>query len=258
MFGRVLATVSRRALNVVSLTSRLSVRAMSTVSGTERKKMENLVEVKTGPASFGDFVKFEYTNRLDNGEEIDQHEVVTQLVEGHLINGLSEALIGKKPGEIVKLTLTPEQRGDVFVEDNVQSYDVPKEMLEQFQMEVGKTSYLPSALFYGEDEDEDDDIDEEDFYKYPPIPVTLLEVTPSSTSPTDVNVKLDFNSPFHKDNFNFEIKFVENYGTNPPPSEDGEQTFLAGEDDEQYFSQDEEDYFDEEEQADKKSSAKSN
>jgi FKBP-type peptidyl-prolyl cis-trans isomerase 2 len=179
--------------------------------------------LKTGPATKGDWVHFSYVNYLDDGTEIDKvpesDPVLAQVGDESLLDGMGQAFVGKLPGETFKLRLTPEQREDTYSEENIQSFNVPEEFIEVFEMQVGEYSYLPSAFF--EEEAAEQELTQSDLDESMSIPVKVLEIAPvdDPNQKGEVNVTLDFNSQFHADTFNFDVKVVRNFGDNPPQEE---------------------------------------
>jgi FKBP-type peptidyl-prolyl cis-trans isomerase 2 len=182
--------------------------------------------LKTGPAVNGDFVKVHFVCTLEDGTEIEvrgEEDPVFDCI-GHLDlpQGMNEALIGKLPGESFELVLTPEDRDEEYLEEELFTLSLPQNIVERYELQskIGQYIDLPGILFdraQGEHFEitPEDQKDEELMY---PLPCKVISVSPAKNPKYDgdMRVRLDFNLEHCDKDFHYKVTLVSNYGKKVP------------------------------------------
>lgn len=175
-------------------------------------------------ARFGDLLELSVASRLLNGKVLNvKKQAFTILGSQGLSPLLEDQLIGKLPGDVIKVKIAPEEEKEHV--ENVQVFRTRLEILEELGLKEGQISrILPSRLITAnplverkneeedwekialqDDEDEDQvEFDEEEVY------VTVLEIQRGKKF---AMVKLDLNPPYSNETIEYKVKIRGNHGT---------------------------------------------
>jgi FKBP-type peptidyl-prolyl cis-trans isomerase 2 len=176
-------------------------------------------------ARFGDLLELSVASRLLNGKVINvKKHAFTVLGSRGLSPLLEDKLIGKFPGDAIKVKIPPEEEKGSRV-DKVQVFRTRIEIIEELGLKEGKVvrillSRLITAnplvdkdseeqdwekIALQDDEDEDEvEFDEEEVY------VTVLEIQRGKKF---AMVKLDLNPPYSNETIEYKVKIRGNHGT---------------------------------------------
>eukprot|EP00475_Leptophrys_vorax_P025036 TRINITY_DN348_c0_g1_i1.p1 TRINITY_DN348_c0_g1~~TRINITY_DN348_c0_g1_i1.p1 ORF type:complete len:234 (+),score=68.15 TRINITY_DN348_c0_g1_i1:42-743(+) len=183
-------------------------RSLSSASSTSDEEMG----VKTGPIETGDVVEIAYVNRLDDGTQLDvvpkEAPVSIRVGGDDVLDGLTSSLLGKKAGDVVEIVLTPQDRGVEYDDDQVIEFEIPEEIIDEYDLEIGQYSFLPRQLLEAGEEPEPTEplLDDTDIVACLP-----LEIGPADEDGFH-KVKLDLNPEFYDENFNMEVTVLRNFG----------------------------------------------